>query len=260
MRSFLGVPIHLRDMVFGNLYLTDKVGGGEFTSVDEELVVGLAAAAAVAIDNARLHEQLQAATLVEERERIARDLHDDVIQRVFAAGLSLQSTAQMTTQPAVTQRIAQVVDDLDVTIQHVRNTIFQLNRPTVERSSVRADLFKVCRRATEALGFEPHCIVRGPVDSAIPDEVADHLVMCLREALSNAARHAGATSVEVTVEVRGATVVLTVADNGRGIDPAKPRGHGLENLAERAAAVGGTFWVRPREGGGTLLEWAAPVT
>ena len=176
MTSFLGVPILLRDQVFGNLYLTDKVDGDVFTDVDEELVVALAAAAGLAIENARLHQHLQAATLLEERERIARDLHDDVIQRVFAAGLTLQSTAQLSTQPVVTQRITQVIGDLDVTIQQVRNAIFRLNQPADSASSVRGDILAICSEAAATLGFDPRCQISGPIDSSVGDAVASQLI------------------------------------------------------------------------------------
>ena len=147
MTSFLGVPILLRDEVFGNLYLTEKADGDVFTDVDEELAVALAAAAGLAIENARLHQYMQAASLLDERERIARDLHDDVIQRVFAAGLRLQSTAQLCTQPVVAERLSQVIDDLDVTVQQVRNAIFQLSHAAGRRASVRADVIAVCSEA-----------------------------------------------------------------------------------------------------------------
>jgi len=260
MTSFLGVPILLHDEVFGNLYLTDKAGGGVFSDVDEELAVGLAAAAAMAIESARLHQQLQETTLLEERERIARDLHDDVIQRVFAAGLALQSTAQIATNPGVVSRLAQVIDDLDVTIQRVRNTIFQLNQHGIEaRSSVRADIVATCTEATHALGFDPDCQIVGAVDSSVPDSVSAHLILCLREALSNVARHAGASRVTVRVTVDGTTLRLMVIDDGRGIGADAGQGRGLRNLAERAAAVGGTFSVGPAAGGGTRLEWTAPL-
>jgi signal transduction histidine kinase len=190
MTSFLGVPILLRNEVFGNLYLTDKADGDVFTDVDEELVVALAAAAGLAIENARLHQHVGAMARLEDRERIARDLHDDVIQRLFAAGLSVQSTAQMSDQRVVRDRLEQTVADLDVTIRQVRNTIFQLSHRAVDESSVRADIIAVCSEATRSLGFDPLCQIRGPVDSSVPGTVAGHLILALREALSNVARHA----------------------------------------------------------------------
>lgn len=257
MTSFLGVPVLLHDQVFGNLYLTDKIGGGVFTDVDEELVVGLAAAAGLAIDSARLHQQLQAATLIEERERIARDLHDDVIQRVFAAGLTLQSTAQLSTQPAVRERLSNVIDDLDVTIQHVRNTIFELGRTRTAATSVRSDIIAVCNEASATLGFDPVCRFSGPIDSSVPDEVAVHLTFTLREVLSNVARHARAGHVDVALAVDGTMVRLTVVDDGVGIDPDAGRRSGLANLADRAASVGGTFGVGPGPERGTIVEWSA---
>jgi signal transduction histidine kinase len=260
MTSFLGVPILLRNEVFGNLYLTDKADGDVFTDVDEELVVALAAAAGLAIENARLHEHLQTMSLLEERERIARDLHDDVIQRVFAAGLSLQSMALMAQQPAVAERLTQVVGDLDITIQQVRNAIFRLNQRAGDGPSVRADIVGVCADAASALGFDPRCSISGPIDSAIPTNVAGHLVLALREALSNVARHAAAEQVDVEVAVENGRVRVTVDDDGAGFDQdTVERGHGLRNLEDRAAAVGGEFSVSARPEGGTRLEWSAPL-
>jgi len=131
MRSFLGAPIKIRDEVYGNLYLTDKVGSAAFSAPDEDLVVGLASAAAVAIDNARLHAQVQSLALVHDRERIARDLHDTVIQRLFATGLSLQATVRLVGDGTeVVERIEQAVDELDVTIKHIRSAIFALSSTT----------------------------------------------------------------------------------------------------------------------------------
>lgn len=260
MTSFLGVPVLLNDKVFGNLYLTDKKGGGPFTDADEELVVGLAAAAGMAIESARLHQQLQAASLTEERERIARDLHDDVIQRVFAAGLALQSAAQLSTQDEVRDRLARVIEDLDVTIQHVRSTIFELGRHRSNApSSVRADVVAVCNEAATALGFAPQCRISGPIDSSVTPEVAVHLVFSLREALSNVARHARARSAVVDITASDGLLCLTVTDDGIGIDPNTRRRSGLANLAERAAAVGGTFRVSRGDGHGTVVEWTAPL-
>src|SRR5215203_2136867 len=130
MRSFLGVPIRVRDKVFGNLYLTDKASAEVFTDVDEELCVGLAAAAGVAIENARLHTRVQELALVEDRERIARDLHDTVVQRLFATGMALQGSARLvhSDPDAAVDRIEGAVDDLDLTVKHIRTAIFGLER------------------------------------------------------------------------------------------------------------------------------------
>ncbi len=127
MRSFLGVPIVVRGHVFGNLYLTDKQSQEVFTDVDEELVVALAAAAGVAIDNTRLHSQIQALALLEDRERIAMELHDTVIQQLFAIGLSLEATSRRVADEEAAQRIHIAVDDLDNTIKRIRSTIFTLS-------------------------------------------------------------------------------------------------------------------------------------
>lgn len=258
MTSFLGVPIRLRNAVFGNLYLTDKLGGGEFTAVDEELAVGLAAAAGLAIENARMQAHQEAIALLNERERIARDLHDDVIQRLFAAGLTLQSTAQLVGDPTVTDRISRVIDDLDITIQRVRSSIFELNRHASDMPSVRAEIINVCNEAARALGFEPHCQTSGPIDSAVSKHVADHLLFSLREALSNVARHAEATAVEVVITVDGPRLSLVVTDDGIGLGASEVRaGSGLTNLRERADAVAGRFTIGPGEGRGTRLVWEA---
>jgi signal transduction histidine kinase len=260
MASFLGVPIRLRSEVFGNLYLTDKTGGDAFTDVDEEMVVALAAAAGLAIENARLHEHANAVALLEERERIARDLHDDVIQRVFAAGMMLQSTAQMSNQQIVRDRLEQAVRDLDVTIQQVRSAIFQLSHPATDDTSVRADIIAVCSEATASLGFDPLCQIRGPVDSSVSSAVAGHLILTLREALSNVARHAHASKVDVFVAAENGCVTLQVTDDGVGVAAdAQGRGNGLANLERRAAGLGGTFTIDATPGGGTTLTWTSPL-
>ena len=260
MTSFLGVPILLRGEVFGNLYLTDKGDGQVFTDVDQELAVGLAAAAGLAIDNARLNEQSRTSTLLDERERIARDLHDDVIQRLFATGLSLQAAAQMVKEPVAVERIMRAVDELDTSIRQVRSTIFELQRRFPSLASLRGDITAVCSEATRALGFEPHCDIRGPVDTAVPSSLRGHIVLCLREALSNVARHAQASRVDVTATADGRSFVLRVADNGVGYasDGSTPAS-GLANMRTRAEALGGSFKISGRPDGGTLVIWESPI-
>jgi signal transduction histidine kinase len=260
MRSFLGVPIRLRDQVFGNLYLTDKKSAEVFTDVDEELVVGLAAAAGVAIENARLHAKLHDMAVVEDRERIARDLHDTVIQRLFATGMSLQGTVRMVAGDpnAAVARIESAVDDLDLTVKHIRMAIFELEQTRSGSKGLREQILDLVREAGEALGFEPRVLLDGPVETGVDDRVGTELLATLREALSNIARHAQATKAQVTVTVEG-DVCLQVSDDGVGPPTADaPRGNGLRNMAARAERLGGTLTIEPGAARGTTLTWRTP--
>ena len=248
MRSFLGVPIRVREQVFGNLYLTDKSSAEAFTDIDEELVVALAAAAAVAIENARLHARVQELALVTDRERIARDLHDTVIQRLFATGLSLQGTLHLvgSDPAAAAQRIEGTVDDLDLTVKHIRSAIVGLESTRVGGPGLRDNILALLREAAGALGFEPTVLFDGLVETVVPDDVGGELLATLREALSNVARHAGATRVDVSVVVDD-EIVLRVVDDGTGPPgPGAPRGHGLKNMAARAERHGGELELRCR--------------
>ena len=256
MTSFLGVPIRLRGIVHGNLYLTDKADGQTFTDVDQELAVGLAAAAGVAIENARLHERARAAGLLDERERIARDLHDDVIQRLFATGLSLEAVAQHVSDPVSQQRIRSAVDDLNVSIRQIRATIFELRQRRSSVASLRGAILDVCEQAAASLGFTPSCDIRGPIDTSVEEPWRSHLLLCLREALSNVARHAHATAVLVGVRVAGDRLELRIADDGVGYRPTAGRpASGIDNMRVRAGALGGTFSIETRPTGGTLIVW-----
>jgi signal transduction histidine kinase len=261
MTSFLGVPVIIRGEVFGNLYLTDKQSAEVFTDIDEELTVALASAAAVAIDNARLHARVRDMALLEDRERIAMDLHDTVIQQLFATAMSLQATSRMVAEPGAVLRIQSAIDDLDTTIRQIRSSIFALSAPPAAVGpSVRARLLEVIAGTVEALASEPRVQFSGPVDTTVTEDVAGDLVVSLREALSNVARHAHATKVDVEVAVENGCVTLQVIDDGIG-PPEMPtlRGHGLENLATRATRLGGTFDLHARAAGGTMAVWRVPV-
>lgn len=266
MRSFLGVPIRLRDEVFGNLYLTDKTSAEVFTDVDEELVVGLAAAAGVAIENARLHTRVQELTLLEDRERIARDLHDTVIQRLFATGLSLQGISRLVRADPSTaeQRIQLAVDDLDLTVKHIRTAIFGLESSSQgSGESLRYRVLSVANEAASPLGFEPRVLIDGPVDTGVTEDVAGDLVATLQEGLSNVARHAHASRTDVELIADDTTVTLRVADDGDGLDDAEARqadGHGLKNMATRAERRGGSLTLSTGEPKGLVLEWRVPRT
>jgi signal transduction histidine kinase len=260
MQSFLGVPIRLRDEVFGNLYLTDKRSSEVFTDVDEELAVGLAAAAGVAIENARLHTKLHELALVEDRERIARDLHDTVIQRLFATGMSLQGAVRLiqTDPEAARGRVDGAVDDLDVTVKHIRTAIFELGQARIDDDGLRQSVLAMVRKTATSLGFEPRVLLDGPVDSGVDKRVAAELLATLQEALSNVARHAHASRVDVELVVDG-DVCLRVIDDGVGPpNEATTRGNGLANMAARAEKLGGSLDLQPGPGSGTVLEWRTP--
>ena len=264
MTSFLGVPVRVRDEVFGNLYLTDKINGGEFTDADEEMVVALAAAAGVAIENARLHSRVRDLALVEDRERIARDLHDTVIQRLFAIGLSLEGTARLVHSDSdkAVERIGTAVDDLDLTVKHIRSAIFGLETSLAgPGEGLRTRLLGLVRESDELLGFEPRVLFDGPIDTTVGDQVAGDLVATLREALTNAARHARATRVDIAVVANNGQLRLTVTDDGIGPPPdhASSRGHGLRNMAARAGASGGSAELRAGASGGSVLTWQVPL-
>jgi len=260
MRSFLGVPVIVRGEVFGNLYLTDKQSAEVFTDIDEELTIGLAAAAGVAIENARLHARVRDLALLEDRERIAMDLHDTVIQQIFATGMSLQATSRMTEKPEVAARIQTAIDDLDATIRQIRSSIFALSAPRSAEPSVRARLLEVIKEAAKALPAEPQVQFVGPVDTVVGGQVADELVVSLRELLSNVARHAHANHIVVDVTVDDACIALTVEDDGVGL-PAVigGAGRGLGNLATRARRLGGSFETRPGVVSGIVAVWSVPL-
>jgi signal transduction histidine kinase len=260
MTSFLGVPIRVRGEVFGNLYLTDKRSATTFSDIDVELTTALASAAAMAIENARLHARMQDVVVFEDRERIARDLHDTVIQRLFATGLSLQGAARLAERPEVVDRINSAVDDLDVTVRHIRTAIFGLESSRPRGEGVRSRVLAVIGEATGPLGFEPRVLFDGPVDSVASDDVATELLATLRESLSNVARHAGAKRVDVELAASGTDLVLTVRDDGAGLPPERGSGgHGLDNMAARAKRCGGSCSVHTGPEGGTVVEWRVPL-
>lgn len=401
MRTFLGVPIRIRDEIFGNLYLTEKRGGNSFTPDDERVVLTLATAAGVAVENARLFgesrrsEEWQRAmaqinrellagsdtdgvlqliahwarriaeadvavigfadkygTLIvevadgqaggdlvgsplplpepslsvplgwhsaaaalcvannqhdvrfgpevvaalqgfagqavlalelaearrdserilvfEDRDRIARDLHDSVIQRLFAAGMQLESTSRLVDDPDIEKRIHDVVDDLDVTIRDIRSTIYSLQ--TVQRDEpvgVRARIVGLGDQLGSILGFNPVIRIDGPIDAMIPEAMSEDVIAVVRESLSNIAKHASASRVEVTIDASSEALTLVVRDDGVGIeanapaDGSPPRRSGLANLASRAEQHGGSFQAVQVDGSdddwSTVLTWSVPL-
>ncbi len=388
MVSFLGVPVRSRDRVFGNLYLTEKIGADDFTLDDEQLAIAVAAAAGVAIENSRLYEQtnarrqwLQAAVDVEQRllqrssdghvldyiteriqqiapglhvtivhravtqptmkltdaetlaqlprleglreqvilvplsatkdsnhtivvgsppgsdaistefiehittfasrvsrsfeiaeaqslrerlavfedrDRIALDLHDLVIQRLFAAGLSIQGLRRFIRDDAAHARIDAVTQEIDESIRELRRTIYSLTKPSDSLLGAREAILDVTSSTANLVGFEPVVRLSGPLDTALDGEMRDHLLAVLREALSNAARHSGATSIDVDVTANRGELELVVTDNGRGMSPG---GHesGLRNIRQRAADLGGSVRIDTAVDNGFKLSWRIPV-
>lgn len=259
MRSFLGVPIRVRNEVFGNLYLCEKQSAEEFSEEDEMLAITLASAAGVAIENARLHERLQATVVLEDRERIARDLHDKVIQQLFATGMSLQAAERSVADDAVARRLNQAIDDLDATIREIRNTIFALHAPSV---GLHSDLIAVVAELNDRLGIAATLQVEGPIDQAIPPTIALQLIPVVREAVTNAQRHGNAKTVEVMVRA-DADCTVRVLDDGRSLNEPSPdadaSGDGLVNVARRAKDLGGVFTLSSRADGGMVFEWRVPL-
>ena len=266
MRSFLGVPVMVRGQVFGNLYLTEKQGIPGFSDDDEALAVALAGAAGIAIDNARLHNRVRELALTEDRERIAADLHDTVIQRLFATGLALQGSVRRIADPEVAERVQTSVADLDETIREIRSTIFALQAPRAAGRSLRQEILALAGEAAASLGFEPHVRFEGAVDADVDDELGSQLLTTLREALSNVIKHAQARRVAVAVRAADGRVRLEVTDDGVGVGDASGtngvgEGQGLPNMARRAESMGGQMVVGAAEGGnGTTLVWTAPLT
>jgi signal transduction histidine kinase len=211
--------------------------------------------AALALERAQAREKLAQLAVYEDRDRIARDLHDTVIQRLFATGLQLQGVSRRITDADAVDRVNRAVDELDATIRDIREAIFELRNR--QPASITAQLREVIRSAKPVLGYTPRLTLNGDVDSVVPPELGPHLVAVLREALSNVARHASATLVEVQLDV-GRTLTLHVLDNGKGINP-DHRESGLRNIRERAKALGGELELLPARLHGTELRWSVPL-
>jgi len=224
-----------------------------------EMVQTFAAQAAIALELAEHRQDAERLAIFQDRDRIARDLHDLVIQRLYATGMSLQGAMPLLTRPEAVTRVSSAVDALDETIREIRSAIFSLqSRGEAKHHGLRARVLGVVDEMTAALGFAPSLRLVGPLDEAVPPAAGEHLLSALREALSNAARHAGAGRVDVTVEV-GDELILKVRDDGAGMGQSTRRS-GLANMAERAADLGGKLVVGPAEGRGTRLDWRVPVS
>jgi signal transduction histidine kinase len=251
------VPLIGSRGVQGVLSAARMRGRTAFSAKDLEMATSFANHGAIAIELAEARAEQQRIAMLDERDRIAADLHDHVIQRLFAAGLSLQSVATGLGPGPMTDRVLATVADLDTTISQIRTTIFQLHDRTATASGeLRARLLDVATGATRALSFEPAVRFTGAVET-LPADIAEDLAAVLREALTNVARHARANTAEVDLVVRPDRLVLSVRDDGVGMPPTL-RHSGLANMRRRAERHGGTLEIGGRDPRGTLLVWSVP--
>src|SRR5829696_6035360 len=263
MRSFLGVPIVSRGGILGALYLTDKEKGGAFTDADEGLIVLLAAHAAIAIENARLHERSRELSILEERNRLARELHDSVTQQLFAVTLAAESASQLLArgEAAAGTELERVQALARGAMDELRSVVFELRPVALEAEGLASALRKHVEVLRRVSGTQIDLRIAAPPLLAAP--AAGQVFRIAQEALQNALRHAEAARIQVVLEDRGGTLVLVVADDGRGFDPAAPdvRGRrlGLTSMEERAADLGGRLVVDARPGGGTTERLELPA-
>jgi signal transduction histidine kinase len=233
---------------------TDGVGFGDDT--DANMIITFAVQAALALERVQAQDERQLLVVLEDRERIARDLHDVVIQRLFAAGLGLQSMSRLVGRDDLRKRLDQTVTDLDTTIRDIRTAIFELRAPAA--ASLHSELIDTVEAAAEALGFRPALRVTGLIDRGVPEALRPEIVAVVREALSNVVRHAHAHAVEVSADVASDAFVLRVTDDGVGIVSSKP-GNGLGNMRARAEDWTGDFSVTNVDPHGTMLTWSVPI-
>ncbi|WP_187438888.1 GAF domain-containing protein [Streptomyces sp. sk2.1] len=269
------VPLRVDTGASGALRLGRPVDRPPFDDTEIALVSGFADQAAIALELARRRAESEELAVMHDRDRIARDLHDLAIQRLFATGMTLQSTTRaIADRPDAAERVSRAVDDLDTTIRIIRSTIFDLR--TAERAGrggLRHRMAETARTAAHALGFQPSLRIDGPVDTTVPDELAEHLVAVAAEAVSNASRHARATRIAIELSA-DEVVTLTVTDNGVGLrdgvvaaagagpaagGPAAGRPGGLANMRTRAELCGGSLAVERPVDGGTRIVWCAPL-
>ncbi len=266
MRSLLGAPVMARGKIFGNLYLAEKKGASAFTDDDERILVVLATQVGVAVENARLYEEsehaqreLRRLEVLDERERIAKELHDGVIQSLFAVGMSLQGAVALAADPGIASRIEGAVEDIDRAIRDLRNYIFGL------QPGILADrqLDQALRELGSDFEARSDVVTVVDVDPTVASElasVASDVVQLTREALSNVGRHAKAATCRVSLRRNGGSAFLEIDDDGRGFElDGKSGGLGIANLRDRVGSLGGTMDIDSRAGEGTAVRISLPL-
>jgi len=263
MHRFLGVPVRTSDgHVYGNLYLTDRIDGEPFSEEDEQLVDSFGRAAGLVIDQVTLRAHLREFTLSEERERMARDLHDTVIQRLFGVGLSLQLALMAPIDEVTKARVNACINDLDATIREIRTTIFEIDQDEQDGTSLSSRITTLTNEAGARLNFEVKQRVSPAIDELATSACTRHTVQALREILSNIVRHSHASEVSVDVDVDAdkTCIVLVAIDNGKGFSSNVGPGRGLRNLTARARELGGDCVIESSPSRGTMVRWTAKLS
>ncbi|MEU6879140.1 GAF domain-containing protein [Streptomyces sp. NPDC046712] len=258
----VAVTVGTKERLSGVLILARRHGRPPFTGSEITALPGFAGQAALALELADRRRDAEQVSLLEDRDRIARDLHDLAIQRLFATGMTLQSARRFVEHPEAVDRLGRAIDDLDATIKIIRSTIFGLREHDTPGTApkLRNRVVKAVDEAATTLGFAPALRMEGLLDTDVPSEAAEQAIAVIGEALTNVARHARARRAEVSVVAEDGVLAVTVSDDGIGISPDGTRS-GLRNLSERAERLGGTLSVhaRPEPGSGTVLEWRVPL-
>ncbi|MGV8885601.1 MAG: GAF domain-containing protein [Microbacteriaceae bacterium] len=255
----LSIPLTMPDGSLGALALSREQGSRTFSTTDIAMASDLVAHATVAIELAHARATSVQLQLVDDRNRIARDLHDHVIQRLFAAGLGLQSLVERS-QPELRESLTEQVDAIDAAITDIRTAVFTLgSRSRTGSPSLRSRVLDVVAEITPHLPSTPRLTFGGPVDLTIAGELASDVVAVVREGLSNIARHAHATESSVDVSIVDDAVIVRIEDDGVGIPDPLPRSSGTANLAERATHYGGSLSLSKRMPRGTELVWRTPL-
>jgi signal transduction histidine kinase len=263
MTSFLGVPIRANGASIGNFYLTDKIGATEFSPADQRLVELFAQHAWIAIDNARLHRQAGRLAITEERDRIGRDLHDGIIQSLYAVGLSLEVVLEnMADEPdEAAQRVDAAIESINLSIRDIRNFIYGLRPEAVDGNQFVAGLAALAEELRHGGLVDVHVHLDPTADPALSAEAGTDVLHLVREALSNAARHARAQRIALELRPSADGAVLEITDDGIGFDPGRDPGashHGLDNMRSRAEAVGGILDIQSAPGSGTRISLTLP--
>ncbi|HET7140753.1 MAG TPA: GAF domain-containing sensor histidine kinase [Arthrobacter sp.] len=255
--KLLAIDLSAQGAHHGLLLLVRAPGTGPFAKTDVEMGAVFGSHVALALELDRIHRLREQLVVFTDRDRIARDLHDVVIQRLFAAGLSIQSLRRFTTgEPALT-RIDAVTSELDETIRDLRNTIYSL-RSSGEQELLSSRILQAVRNATKSLQFAPRLTLNGAVDSVLDAGTVTNVLAVISEGLSNAVRHAEAQAIGVSVSVSDGTLALVIRDDGKGFSESVP-GNGLVNMEQRALELGGSFEVASAASKGTTVAWSVPV-